>query len=194
MPLEIEIKLQIPTHIPILKILRQLGAKHTGKHHETNIFFDRPDRSLRAKSSGLRVRLEFPVTSNRKSKIRNRKYSAALLTFKGPPQKTGLHSRNAYDLSIIPADQLIPLLNALGFHQTHLFEKIRDSWELHHCRVELDTLPHFGYFLEIEGPSQKSVRSVQKMLRLDSLQSVKPSYAKMVADHLQHFRKKELRF
>ena len=193
MPLEIEIKLKLDDHVAVIKHLRRLRAAHISTQHETNIFFDHPDRSLLKSNSGLRVRFE-TLVKNRKSKIENRKSPPALLTFKGPPQLTGLRSRNAYDLTCTPADQLVPLLQSLGFVQTQLFEKVRDSWQLANCKIELDTLPHFGRFLEIEGPSEKAVRAVQKKLDLLDLPSVKPSYATMIAEHLAAKKRKELRF
>ena len=188
MPLEIEIKLKIDDHAPVVKKLRRLGAQHTGRLREWNIFFDRPDNSLRAADSGLRVRFESPVGASGKRPC------TALLTFKGPPRKSGLRSRPAYDLTVTPADQLMPLLNALGFRQTYAFEKIRDSWQLARCKIELDTLPHFDTFLEIEGPSERAVRAVQKRLGLESVPAVKKSYAQMISAYLATRRRKELRF
>ncbi|MCL2645901.1 MAG: class IV adenylate cyclase [Phycisphaerales bacterium] len=191
MPLEIEIKLKLVSHTAILKRLRQLRATHIGTQHETNIFFDHPDRSLLQSNSGLRVRLETPLRKTRNSP---RSPPSALLTFKGSPQSTGLGSRNAYDLTCSPTEQLIPLLKSLGFVQTQLFEKIRDSWQLAKCKIELDTLPHFGCFLEIEGPSERAVHAIQKKLALADLASITTSYATMVDDHLTTKKRKELRF
>jgi predicted adenylyl cyclase CyaB len=197
MPLEIEVKLKVESHRPIVAVLRRLGAKHAGARRETNIFFDRADGSLLAADSALRVRMEVPL-GNRKSKIENQKSPcppAALLTFKGPPRKTGLRSRQAYDLTISPPEQLMPLLKSLGFEQTMLFEKDRDSWHFGGCKIELDTLPALGLFMEIEGPSERKVKAVQKKLHLEDLPPVRPSYAQMVAGHLrEHAQARMLRF
>jgi predicted adenylyl cyclase CyaB len=186
MPLEIEVKLKVPSHGPIHRHLRALKAKHLGKVRETNIFFDFPKHSLRRKDSGLRVRLI--ASSWRKTPVN------ALLTFKGPPQKTGLRPRNAFDLACTPHDQLIPLLESLGLYRIFSFEKDRDSWDLDRCRIELDTLPHFGTFLEIEGPSEKAVRNVQKKIGLESLTPESKSYSHMVSRHLAQRRGKSLHF
>jgi predicted adenylyl cyclase CyaB len=190
MPLEIELKLKLGSHDEVLQTLRALNATHTGENFETNIFFDRPDNSLRQADTGLRVRLTTPV-ENGKSTIKN---PAALLTVKGPAQSTGLHSREACDLTCTPHDQLIPLLQMLGFEQKFLFEKRRDSWKLADCLIELDTLPHFGHFLEIEGPSEEAVQNVQQKLHLVHLPLHKESYSKMVSAHLKSKSPPELRF
>jgi adenylate cyclase, class 2 len=187
MPLEIEIKLKLDSHEPVRQRLMALHAQHQGTVRETNIFFDRPDGSLRAADSGLRVRLTADVRGPSPD---------ALLTFKGPPAVTGLRSREAFDLHLHPTDQLIPLLKALGFQQQFLFEKDRDSWCLDDCQVELDTLPAFGHFLEIEGFSEESVRAVQAKLGLSELAPQCESYAKMVGEYVRgtNLASSELRF
>jgi predicted adenylyl cyclase CyaB len=176
MPLEIEIKLKLDSHAGVLVRLGALGAAHVGTVRETNVFFDRPDGSLRRADSGLRVRF---------TAIAGKPAPEALLTFKGPAAAAGLGSREAFDLHVTPSDQVIPLLKALGFEQRFLFEKDRDSWRLADCLVELDTLPHFGCFLEIEGRSEAAVRDVQARLGLADLPPHRASYAKMVGEFVE---------
>lgn len=201
MPLEIEIKLKLDSHDPVRQRLVALNAQHVGTVRETNMFFDRPDHSLRAADSGLRVRLTEPLASpavTPETKIENQKPKVpqALLTFKGPAAQTGLHSREAFDLRAQPADQVVPLLLALGFQQQFLFEKDRDSWQLADCLIELDTLPHFGHFLEIEGPSEVAVGEVQRRLGLANFPPHRDSYSKMVGQYLRQLKvaPSELRF
>jgi adenylate cyclase class 2 len=182
MPLEIEIKLKLDGHDEVLKTLRALNAVHVGKNHETNIFFDRHNNSLRKADTGLRVRLTKPLDT---ADSKPDSYPAALLTVKGPAAATGLKSREAFDLTCAPSDQLIPLLKTLGFEQKFLFEKIRDTWKLDDCLIELDTLPHFGHFLEIEGPTEQLVQQVQQKLNLQHLPPHETSYSKMVRSHLK---------
>jgi predicted adenylyl cyclase CyaB len=184
MPLEIEVKLKVENHEAVRERLRAVGAEYVGKVRETNIFFDRPDGSLRKSDSGLRVRFttttEDPVPK-------------ALLTLKGPRQTTGLRSREAFDLTLSPHDQIMPLLRAMGFDQRLLFEKDRESWRIDECLVELDTLPQLGKFIEIEGPSETAVSAVQDKLDLSTLPPVQPGYSQMIAQHLNS-ASTELRF
>lgn len=184
MPLEIELKLRISFHDAVRRALKSAHAELQGKVRETNIFFDRPDNSLLAKDAGLRVRFSLAD-----AKLPPK----TLLTFKGPRQPTGLHAREAFDLALTPHDQIIPLLEALGFQQRLLFEKDRESWQLDHCLVELDTLPALGTFVEIEGPTEEAVLTVQQKLELVDAEIVKPGYASMVRTHLAG-RSTELRF
>jgi predicted adenylyl cyclase CyaB len=184
MPLEIEVKLRVEDHEGVRQRLRETGAEYIGKVRETNIFFDRPDGSLRKSDSGLRVRFttsaEEPVPK-------------ALLTLKGPRQTTGLRAREAFDLTLAPPDQIVPLLRAPGFAQALLFEKDRESWRMDNCLIELDTLPQLGKFIEIEGLSEESIKTAQQKLGLSELPPVHPGYSQMIGKHL-HAPSTELRF
>lgn len=176
MPLEIEVKLRVPSHDAIRTALQREGGTRLGRVREHNIFFDRTSGELRQKDSGLRVRIAYPESGA----------PTALLTFKGPPGQAGLRAREAFDLHIDPVDQLIPLLRALGFQQILLFEKNRETWQLDHCLIELDELPKLGLFVEIEaqGPdaSEATVRSMQRRLALDALPDHPQSYSRMARD------------
>jgi adenylate cyclase class 2 len=179
MPLEIEVKLRVEGHEEIVEKLKELGAKHEGLVRETNIFFDRNGGELRKQDRGLRVRLAG---------------GTALVTVKGPAGTTGLRAREAFDIHCEPVEQVVPLLEALGFERVMSFEKDRDSWEMEGCKVELDTLPHFGKFLEVEGPSEEAVGTVQEKLGLGGLPPVRESYSAMVGQFLRERGEKELRF
>jgi len=185
MPLEIEIKLKLDTHDGVLVRLAALQARHVGRVRETNIFFDRADGALRRADAGLRVRL----TTSADDLV-----PKALLTFKGPAAAGGLRSREAFDLAVTPQEQVVPLLRGLGFEQVLLFEKDRDTWRVGECLVELDTLPVFGCFLEIEGPSEEAVRGVQGVLGLSHMRQERKSYSQMVGEYLQQKASAQLRF
>lgn len=174
MPLEIEIKVKVDGHDAVRSRLVALGAASHGRVRETNIFFDRPDGSLRRQETGLRVRFSVAASETR-----------TLLTVKGPPGTSGLRPREAYDVSVAPADQLVPLLMMLGFRQILLFEKDRESWALDGCLIELDTMPVFGTFVEVEGPGERAVREVQAKLGLGDLPPQRAGYSKMVGEYVE---------
>jgi adenylate cyclase, class 2 len=180
MPLEIEVKLKVEGHEGIIAKLKEIRAVRHGTVRETNVFFDR-NGELRGRDRGLRVRL---TEGERK----------ALVTVKGPAGATGLRAREAFDIKCEPVEQVIPLLEALGFERVMSFEKDRESWETEGCLVELDTLPVFGTFVEVEGPSEAAVRAVQGKLGLGGLEAVRPSYSAMVGKLLRERGERELRF
>jgi len=174
MPLEIEIKLKVGSHDAVRAALKLAKAVFVRTVLETNTFFDRPDRSLRKANTGLRVRMEKVLTGQPKP-------GDALLTFKGPPQTTGLRSREAFDLTVSPPEQIVPLIAALGFEQVLCFEKRRESWLLGGCHVELDHMPDAGLFVEIEGPSESVIAAVRQTLDLVAANVVHESYSAMMA-------------
>ena len=55
-------------------------------------------------------------------------------------------------------------------------------------------LPHFGPYVEIEGPSQEAVQQVQGRLDLGGLAQEKKSYSHMVSELLVSRGGRELRF
>jgi len=79
----------------------------------------------------------------------------------------------------------VPLVEALGFERQYSFEKDRESWRWRGCLVELDRLPVFGLFVEIEGPSEEAVRGVQGELGLGEVKAHEVSYARMVGEYLR---------
>jgi len=187
MPLEIEVKLKVEGHEGVRRRLREAGAVARGAVRETNIFFDRADGSLRKKDTGLRVRF---------SSRAGGAPPEALLTAKGPAATGGLRSREAFDVMLMPHEQIVPLLGMLGFEQILLFEKDRESWDVAGCLVELDTLPVFGTFVEVEGPSEQAVMKVQEMLGLGDVAPHRPSYSRMVGEFVERegITSRELRF
>src|SRR5690606_3272245 len=76
------------------------------------------------------------------------------------------------------------LLTALGYVSVISFEKRRRRWTLDNCRVEIDTLPYLGGFVEIEGPSEPIVLSVRRKLALDHLPMISASYISMLVTYL----------
>jgi adenylate cyclase, class 2 len=185
MPLEIEIKLKVGSHEGVRARLRELGAEHAGRVREENIFFDRADGSLRAADCGLRLRL---------TRAEGTGVAEALVTFKGPAGRGGLRSREAFDVRATPLEQVVPLVEALGFVRQYSFEKDRESWGIGGCLVELDRLPVFELFVEIEGPSEEAVRAVQRELGIGDVPAHEESYSRMVGEYLRREGIRELRF
>ncbi len=148
MGLEIEAKMKLEDPAGLRARLEALGARPAGAVLETNIFFDRPDLSLRQTGQGLRVRVNEDRASGRRKIV---------ITHKGPKLPGDLKTRQETELEVADADGACRLLEQLGFVQMLRFEKRRQNWLLDDCRVELDEMPLLGHFVEIEGPSEQSV-------------------------------------
>jgi adenylate cyclase class 2 len=176
MGVEIEAKMKVDDLQAVRLLLHHHGAKPLGRHLETNIFFDTPDRSLLARDEGIRLRRSRDVVSGREEYV---------LTSKGPRQQGELKSREELETTVGDIQAMTAILARLGFVQTFSFEKKRESWQLEGCHVELDELPVFGTFVEVEGPSEQVVQRVRDLLGLRDVPLVKPSYIAMVAKYLE---------
>jgi adenylate cyclase class 2 len=174
-PVEIEIKLKVEDPTPVREKLRALGAQPRGKVLETNIFFDTSDRALLAADCGLRLR---------RSRSLNGGGETLILTYKGPRAEGPVKQREEIEVTVDATDATKLLLERLGYTEQLCFEKRRESWKVGKCEIELDELPRLGMYVEIEGPSEEEVTDLQRRLGLSSLAAVAPTYADLVARHL----------
>lgn len=175
MSIEIEAKLRLADRDDMLARLESLSAKPLAQFAEMNTFFDDPSGRLKTSDQGLRVRIE--THDNGEVFI--------YVTHKGPRAHGKLKSRAETELIVSDADRAAALMGALGYHPVIAFEKRRQRFELDRCRVELDTLPYLGEFIEIEGPSENAVMAVRDKLGLADEPLIKASYIAMLQDHLR---------
>lgn len=175
-PREIEIKLKVSEDYETMaQRLRNRGAKYLREVRETNIFWDSPDGRLRAMRAALRLRHQ--ITDDGR-------VLPSLVTWKGQRNGAAISNRPSIDFSATPPEMAEMLLIKLGYGKTMEFQKRRRSYEFRDCLVELDDLPIFGYFLEIEGPSEAAVAAARHDLALDELPVVDTSYFSMVRGYL----------
>ncbi|MEM9295569.1 MAG: class IV adenylate cyclase, partial [Planctomycetota bacterium] len=141
MGVEIEAKMRLVDRAALEGRLRERGAERVAVLHETNAYYDTAEGGLKATDQGLRVRVETDADGGR----------TATITHKGPRAHGPLKSRTETELPVDDPDLASALLAALGYEHVVTFEKRRDRYALGGCRVELDTLPRIGAFVEIEG-------------------------------------------
>ena len=176
MPVEIEAKIKVENFDDVRARLQKAGAGDGTDHFETNTFFDTEDHSLLAADKGLRLRLTRDEQSGAEQHI---------VTYKGPRRPGPLKSREEVEVSVNDPEQATRLFEQLGFKKLLSFEKRRQSWNLDGCKVELDTVPHLGTFVEIEGAGEQAVMKVRQTLGLSDRPLVKTSYVALLTGHLQ---------
>jgi adenylate cyclase class 2 len=176
MALEIEAKMAVDGFEPVRARLRDAGAVEIGKFLETNVFLDTEDRSLLAADEGLRMRANKNLATGE---------SEYVITYKGPRQVGQLKSREEVELKVDRGAEAVTLLERLGYITMIQFEKRRESYHLDDCRVELDEMPHLGFFVEVEGPSESAVMNVRGRLQLDDRPMLKSSYVSLLMSYLQ---------
>ncbi|MBX3396794.1 MAG: class IV adenylate cyclase [Phycisphaerae bacterium] len=171
MPTELESKIKVDSHQPVRDRLRDAGASYIGKVLETNRILDRPDAHLLRTGCGLRIR---------QISILDGVGPRDSITFKGVKIPGKFKQREEHETSIDDANALAAILAALGYTDKIVFEKRRESWRLDPCTIELDEIPQFGLFVEVEGPSEPAVESTLARLGLSDQQSITESYVALL--------------
>jgi len=176
MPVEIEAKIRLSDPDALHAKLRALDAVLDQRVVETNTYFDTPDGTLKSTDQGLRVRVEVDRDSGQ---------TRTMFTHKGPRSHGRFKSRTETEVGVSDARAAAEMLAALGYQPVLTFEKRRTRYLLGHCRVEIDTLPHLGTFVEIEGRSENDVVAVQNQLGLADIPLIRASYIAMLATYLR---------
>ncbi len=174
MHIEIEAKLKVDSPRRVARRLKELGAEFLRSRLHTDTYFDDGKSSLRKSDSALRIRRQL---IGRKEQV--------VITFKGPKQKGRFKRRQEIQFDVGDARLAEQFLAALGYKPMLVFQKKRRVWRLGGCEVALDTLPLLGDFVEIEGPGEKQIASVQKKLGLADLPHIPESYASLMERKLR---------
>ncbi len=177
MPIEIEAKLKVDSHEPVIEKLKVAGAKFISEQLQTEQYFDTPEKTLRNADKCLRLRL---ITKTSAENI--------ILTYKGPKQKDDFKKRTELELELTDLDTAAKLLVALGYEKALVYEKKRTIWTLDGCEIALDQLPMLGNFVEIEGPDSETISNVQKTLGLENTKHIMQSYAHLMQKELSKQR------
>jgi len=167
---EIEAKLKVDSLGEIERKLPELGAELQAEQLQIDFFFDDVNSTLTKSDRCLRLRKQIVG-----------KGESFFLTYKGAKEKSNLKKRQEIEFEIKDADSVRKLLSALGYEQVLAIEKKRRLWQLGDCEVALDRLPLLGDFVEIEGPDEEKIATVQKSLGLTDLPHIAESYASLVA-------------
>ena len=174
MGVEIEVKLKVESLEAVRGTLRRVGGVRRDGVLETNTLYDRPDGSMRAADSALRLRrLTRPDGSA----------GPTTMTYKGPRVPGEVKIRPELEVEVSDWATADGILRALGLQRSLTFEKRRESWRMGPCRVELDELPYHGTFVEIEGPDVDSVTEVRERIGLGAIEPIRASYPQMIHEY-----------
>lgn len=169
---EIEAKFYIKDLQRIRQRLEQAGARLVqSRVLEKNLRFDLPGTPLRARGRVLRLRHDTDVRLTYKSASTN---------------QDGVLSREEIEFTIEDFEKAKRFLEALGYQKLVYYEKYRTTYELDDTLVMLDQ-PPYGNFLEIEGQTFDSIRSLAGLLELNWEAAVATSYHALF-DHVRRTR------
>lgn len=173
--MELEAKFKVESHDTVRQRLIETGAHIVSKGLEHNIIYKLPSGSPYLRGCGLRVRT---VTFDSASRP-----DQATLTFKGPVLPGPLKRREEIEVALGDGVACAAIFGRLGYAVLLRFEKRRERWLTGGCFVELDTVPHLGVFVEIEGPGEPAIRSVQERIGLAAASHIQTSYVSMLLAH-----------
>ena len=158
---ETEAKFHVLNLMEIEIRLQDLGARLIqSRVLETNIRFDLPDARLRSERRVLRLRRD----------------TEARLTYKSAStNEEGVLSRTEIEFIVEDFERAKHFLEALGYQPIFYYEKYRTTYELDKNPIMLDELP-YGNFVEIEGETVESIRSIANQLHLNWDAAVATSY------------------
>ncbi len=173
MSFEIEAKLKVDSLGQVEQKLAELGAEFVAEQGQRDYHFDNSIGTLKASDSCLRLRRQTIDDTQE-----------FYLTYKGPKEKSNFKKRVEIETEITDADSIEKLLAALGYEKVFTIEKIRRLWRFGDCEIALDELSPLGYFVEIEGPDDKTITDVQQRLGLSHLKHIPKSYAHLLKEEL----------
>jgi adenylate cyclase class 2 len=163
---EVEVKIRIDDIEVLRARLGRAGAKMHRRVLEQNALFDTAEASVRRSGRVLRLRIETPVSRDRKPNGKLR----GILTSKAPVPRTANSraSQSRYkerlerEVIVLTPNDLRARLLGLGFRPRFRYEKYRTSYRLPGVHIELDETP-VGTYLELEGTPQAIESSARKL-------------------------------
>jgi adenylate cyclase class 2 len=174
---EIEAKVRIADPEDFRRLMAERGASEAETVFEDNRLFDDPAGTLRRRGAALRLREERPAAGSEPIH--------AVLTYKGPRLESDLKRREEAEVGVQAAGPLAAIFAAMGLRETFRYEKRRSIWRVGECEVTLDELPHLGWFVEIEGPTEKAVRACLEDLGLAQAELISTDYIHLLAECLK---------
>jgi adenylate cyclase class 2 len=176
MMIEVEAKMSLADPESLREKLGELDAVADRELLEINTYYDQDNKAMKSADQGLRIRVETDQDTGQRH---------CVITHKGPRVHGKLKSRTETEVGVSDANAAGDMLRALGFEPVLTFEKRRSRYLLDGCRVEIDTLPHLGTFLEIEGDNEEQVLSVREKLGMDTAPLIRASYIAMLMTYMQ---------
>jgi adenylate cyclase, class 2 len=167
MPVETEVKFRIEDLAGMSRRLEAAGFRmQTPRSFESNVLYDTPDRTMRARTEILRIRNYagiWVLTHKR-------------LPDSGPSEDTHKH-RIETETIVSDGDALAHVFLSLGLVPAFRYEKWRTEWQDGEGHCVVDETP-IGNFAELEGPDDWIDRSAE-LLGVEPSQYITHSYGRL---------------
>jgi len=142
------------------------GTAGAPRVYERNVRFDTADERLLAAEALLRLRQDTRVR----------------LTYKGLSAQDDASEakiREEIELTIDDFDRMALIFDRLGFGAVQTYEKYRATFHWRDVEVVLDEMP-FGAFVELEGPSDASLKAAAAVLGLEWSRRLLTNYLELM--------------
>lgn len=118
--------------------------------YELSIMYDNSDGLMQSTDGRIRVR---------------RSGNTVEFCYKKPVTRSGIKQEIEYQVKVDAFDQLVSILESMGFFPTTSYERYRTEYEIDGVKIAIDEYP-FANFVEIEGDRRK-IKKVALALGLD---------------------------
>ncbi|HEV8360926.1 MAG TPA: class IV adenylate cyclase, partial [Candidatus Thermoplasmatota archaeon] len=169
---EVEVKARVPSAQAARDRLLELGAERLGKEEQRDTYFAHPQRDFAATDEALRLR---------------EAWGRAELTYKGPKLDAQTKTREELTARVEPSEELVAMLQRLGFRPVAVVAKWRETWKLRGAEVAVDEVEGLGAFVEVElgahtqpEAATLSVRALALLRELGGGESLRTSYLEML--------------
>lgn len=177
MQLEIEQKFRVQRADELLVRIEKLASEELAPQEQRDTYYNHPSRDFRTTDEALRIR---------------RTNDGAVVTYKGPKQKTVVKTRQEIELPLAQPESWPALLEALGFREVATVSKHRRRFKVvdraFEVELALDTVDEVGQFAEIEIVADQSQAEAAQQLvlelanQLDLGQAEPRSYLRMLME------------
>lgn len=149
----------------VLDALEEFQAEYKGEDFEENVIYG--GGVLDDGSAVLRVR---------------RTQNKTILTFKKAVQNEfSIKQRVEHETEIADADEIVKIIENLGFAPRLVYEKRRRTWHFRTVEIVLDELP-FGEFMEIEG-AITAIAEAEMLLDIEDFATEHATYPFLTLKH-----------
>ena len=182
---EIEAKVRIADPAAFRRRMAERSGSGGETVFEDNRLFDDAAGTLHRRGAALRVREERPAGGGEPLR--------ATLTYKGPRAESELKRREEIEIEVratpgpngAGAPGLALIFQAMGLRETFRYQKRRSVWRVGECEIALDELPYLGWFVEIEGPTERAVRAGLETLGLADAELLSADYIHLLTERLK---------
>lgn len=143
--IEIEIRIKIKNPRKFLLWLKK-SAKFIGSFEQLDVYFDPPDSSFIYKDN------DGSKNADKWFRVRKTKNKSEICyKYWHKDKKTG-KSTYADEIEVVVegAQKTIKLFESMGFKETSVIKKKRESWKYGNFRFDCDKVEKLGFFVEIE--------------------------------------------